>query len=67
MHFNNSYQQKDKETTLQKNIQSRGGKTKGSFYIQNFFLVLWINESIYQTSSQSRENTGEEEEVQSYS
>ena len=66
MHFNNSYQQKDKETTLQKNIQSRGGKTKGSFYIQNFFLVLWINESIYQTSSRSRENTGEEE-VQSYS
>ena len=66
MHFNNSYQQKDKEPTLQKNIQSRGGKTKGSFYIQNFFLVLWINESIYQTSSQSRENTGEEE-VQSYS
>ena len=38
MHFNKSYQQKDKETTLQKNIQSRGGKTKGSFYIPNFFL-----------------------------
>ena len=58
MHFNKSYQQKEEETN-KRTCKAGEGRPRVLFTIQTFFLVLWINESIYQNSSQSRENTGE--------